>query len=88
MVNQHGKRFVDEGEDMQFFTYAKFGRAILGQPGGKVYQIFDAKTVHLLESRYANSDPLRAPVGQRFDCRGDPALVRIAGVAIEGNPHE
>ena len=60
MINQHGKRFVDEGEDIQFFTYAKFGREILGQPGGKVYQIFDQKTVHLLEPRYETSDPVTA----------------------------
>ena len=33
MLNRQGKRFVDEGEDGALFTYAKFGRAILAQPG-------------------------------------------------------
>ncbi len=52
MINRNGKRFVNEGEDTQFYTYAKFGAAILDEPGGKAYQIFDQKTVHLLEPRY------------------------------------
>ncbi|HKV54974.1 MAG TPA: FAD-dependent tricarballylate dehydrogenase TcuA, partial [Candidatus Binataceae bacterium] len=33
MVNAHGRRFVDEGADFRNFTYAKYGRAILEQPG-------------------------------------------------------
>ena len=32
MVNRDGERFVDEGEDLQVFTYAKFGKEILKQP--------------------------------------------------------
>jgi len=60
MINRLGRRFVDEGEDMQLLTYAKFGRFILGQPGGTAYQIFDQKTVHLLEPRYATSEPIAA----------------------------
>jgi tricarballylate dehydrogenase len=60
MLNRHGLRFVDEGEDQALFTYAKFGGAILNQPGGIAWQIFDAKVTHLLEPRYATSEPLRA----------------------------
>jgi tricarballylate dehydrogenase len=60
LINRRGLRFVDEGEDVQFFTYAKYGRIILGQPGSLAYQIFDQKTVHLLEPRYATSDPITA----------------------------
>ena len=60
MINREGKRFLDEGFDMQLFTYAKYGRIILTQPGGMAYQIFDQKTVHLLEPRYETSDPLVA----------------------------
>jgi tricarballylate dehydrogenase len=60
MLNRHGQRFVDEGEDQALFTYAKFGGAILNQPGGIAWQIFDAKVSHLLEPRYATSEPLRA----------------------------
>ncbi|MGA2412060.1 MAG: FAD-binding protein, partial [Candidatus Binataceae bacterium] len=43
MINRLGLRFVDEGEDQALFTYAKFGGAILNQPGGVAWQIFDAK---------------------------------------------
>jgi tricarballylate dehydrogenase len=60
MINRAGQRFVDEGEDGALFTYAKFGRAILAQPGAKAYQIFDAKVVHLLEPRYSTSVPITA----------------------------
>ena len=52
MINRKGLRFVDEGEDTQFYTYAKYGAAILDEPGGKAYQIFDQKVIHLLEPRY------------------------------------
>ncbi|KAK0221955.1 FAD binding domain-containing protein [Armillaria fumosa] len=45
MVNSDGARFVDEGEDFRNYTYAKFGRAILSQPGGIAFQIWDAKVV-------------------------------------------
>ena len=60
MVNRLGLRFVDEGEDQALFTYAKFGGAILNQPGGVAYQIFDAKVTPLLEPRYATSQPMMA----------------------------
>ena len=43
MVNVDGRRFVDEGETWRGLTYAKTGRAILSQPGGLVFQIFDAE---------------------------------------------
>jgi tricarballylate dehydrogenase len=60
MINKLGLRFVDEGEDQALFTYAKFGGAILNQPGGVAYQIFDAKVMHLLEPRYSTSEPVTA----------------------------
>ncbi len=60
MINRLGLRFVDEGEDQAFFTYAKFGGIILNQPGGVAYQIFDAKVRHLLEPRYSTSEPVTA----------------------------
>ncbi|TFY81137.1 hypothetical protein EWM64_g2873 [Hericium alpestre] len=43
MVNANGERFVDEGEDFRNFTYAKFGKAILRQPGSYAFQIWDSK---------------------------------------------
>jgi tricarballylate dehydrogenase len=60
MLNRKGKRFVDEGEDGALFTYAKFGRAILAEPGAKAWQIFDSRVIHLLEPRYQTSKPITA----------------------------
>lgn len=60
MVNRDGLRFADEGEDFQFYTYAKMGGIILNQPGGVAWQIFDARTVHLLEPRYETGTPIEA----------------------------
>ncbi|KAG7088567.1 hypothetical protein E1B28_012547 [Marasmius oreades] len=45
MVNLNGERFVDEGEDFRNYTYAKFGRAILSQPEGIAFQIWDSKVL-------------------------------------------
>ncbi|HLH73576.1 MAG TPA: FAD-dependent tricarballylate dehydrogenase TcuA [Chloroflexota bacterium] len=47
MVNKNGERFVDEADDYRALTYAKMGRAILAQPGGVAFQIFDAKARRL-----------------------------------------
>lgn len=60
MINRRGRRFVDEGEDGNLFTYAKFGRAILAEPGARGYQLFDSKVLHLLEPRYSTSKPITA----------------------------
>ena len=42
IVNRDGQRFLDEGADFRNYTYAKYGREILRQPGSVAYQIFDA----------------------------------------------
>src|SRR5215471_567258 len=60
LVNARGLRFFDEGEDFQFYTYAKLGGIILNEPGGIAWQIFDAKVQHLLEGRYKTGDPVTA----------------------------
>jgi tricarballylate dehydrogenase len=60
MVNIYGKRFVDEGEDYGQYTYAKTGAAILNQPMSRGYQIFDQKTLGLLEKRYKTGIPVIA----------------------------
>jgi tricarballylate dehydrogenase len=52
MVNAEGRRFVDEGADFRNFTYAKYGRRILEQPGNFAWQIFDQKVTHLLRDEY------------------------------------
>src|SRR5450759_4737154 len=52
LINADGKRFVDEGWDFHSFTYAKYGGAVLQQPGQFAWQVFDAKVKHLLRSEY------------------------------------
>ncbi|MBM6404638.1 FAD-dependent tricarballylate dehydrogenase TcuA [Phycicoccus sp. CSK15P-2] len=44
VVNARGERFLDEGADYRNYTYAKYGAAILEQPGGQAFQVFDATT--------------------------------------------
>ena len=60
MIDRTGERFCDEGEDFGLYTYAKYGGEILRRPGGLAWQVFDAQTVHLLEPRYATSEPVLA----------------------------
>ncbi|KAF5382453.1 hypothetical protein D9615_003003 [Tricholomella constricta] len=55
MVNANGERFVDEGEDYRNYTYAKFGRAILLQPKGFAFQIWDSQVIaHLRKEEYGD----------------------------------
>ncbi|MFC5749271.1 FAD-dependent tricarballylate dehydrogenase TcuA [Actinomadura rugatobispora] len=60
LVNGEGRRFVDEGENEVWLTYAKTGAAIMRQTGGVAYQVFDRKTAHLLEPRYRTGTPVQA----------------------------
>jgi tricarballylate dehydrogenase len=48
VINTKVQRFIDEGEDYRNYTYAKYGREIMKQPGALAYQLFDAKTEPLL----------------------------------------
>ena len=52
MVNADGKRFLDEGADFRNYTYAKYGRIVLQQPGSFAWQVFDAQVKHLLRDEY------------------------------------
>jgi tricarballylate dehydrogenase len=51
-INAEGRRFVDEGADFRNYTYAKYGRVILAQPGQFAWQIFDAKVKAQLRDEY------------------------------------
>ncbi|WP_026311462.1 FAD-dependent tricarballylate dehydrogenase TcuA [Parafrankia elaeagni] len=48
VVNRRGRRFFDEGADFRNYTYAKYGKVILEQPGSVAFQIFDAKSRPML----------------------------------------
>src|SRR5256885_3283313 len=52
MVNARGERFVDEGADFRNYTYAKYGRAVLEQPGNYAWQVFDSQVLPLLRDEY------------------------------------
>ncbi|MCC6534426.1 MAG: FAD-dependent tricarballylate dehydrogenase TcuA [Burkholderiales bacterium] len=52
MVNAEGRRFLDEGAEFRNYTYARYGRVVLQQPGQYAWQVFDAKVQHLLLSEY------------------------------------
>ena len=52
VLNQDGRRFVDEGADFRNYTYARYGREILAQPGHSAWQLFDASTEHLQRDEY------------------------------------
>ena len=52
LVNREGRRFVDEGADFRNYTYARYGREVLNQPGQCAWQMFDAKVAHLLRDEY------------------------------------
>jgi len=56
MLNQEGKRFVNEGLDFRNYTYAQFGKAVLEQPNSVAWQFFDAKNFDILYSEYKTKD--------------------------------
>jgi tricarballylate dehydrogenase len=84
MLNAEGKRFVDEGADFRNYTYAKYGRVVLNQPGQFAWQVFDAKVTHLLRDEYrirqitkVSADTLEALVEKLDDVDAATALKTI-----------
>ena len=84
MLNANGERFVDEGADFRNYTYAKYGRVILMQPGQFAWQIFDKKVLHLLRDEYrikqvtkAHADTLEGLVEKLEDVDAARALETI-----------
>lgn len=59
MLSTQGLRFVDEGADFRNFTYAKYGRAILSQPGGVAFQIFDQRVTNWLREEEYSDDVVK-----------------------------
>lgn len=60
LLNAEAERFVDEGEDEVWLTYAKTGQTIRAQTRAWAFQLFDQKTLHLLEPRYSTGTPVTA----------------------------
>ncbi|NQW17612.1 MAG: FAD-dependent tricarballylate dehydrogenase TcuA [Chloroflexi bacterium] len=63
IVNKLGERFVDEGADFRNFTYAKYGKEILNQPGRIAFQVFDQKVVDMLRDEYRIKEVAKAEAG-------------------------
>jgi tricarballylate dehydrogenase len=59
MVNAEGRRFVDEGADFRNYTYAKYGRIVLEQPGSFAWHVFDSQVDHLLHDEYRSKGTTR-----------------------------
>jgi tricarballylate dehydrogenase len=83
-LNAEGRRFVDEGADFRNYTYAKYGRVILSQPGQFAWQVFDAKVKAQLRDEYRIrqvtkrvANTLEALVGQLEDTDQQAALREI-----------
>jgi tricarballylate dehydrogenase len=71
VVNRRGERFVDEGADFRNFTYAKYGREILAQPGGRAFQLFDARTRPLLRTEEYDSQPITMATATTIEALAD-----------------
>jgi len=59
MINADGRRFVDEGADFRNYTYAKYGRVVLQQPGSYAWHVFDSQVAHLLRDEYRSRGATR-----------------------------
>lgn len=64
LVNLDGRRFADEGEDFQYYTYAKLGRAVLSQRHGRAFQVFDGKTIGLRSGDWLGMAAYELPCGR------------------------
>ncbi len=75
MVNKHGARFYDEGEDIWPRRYAIWGRLVAQQPGQIAYAIIDSKCLELFMPTIF--PPLEAPtikeLAEKLEL--DPALL-------------
>jgi len=84
MINALGERFVDEGADFRNYTYAKYGRVILMQPGQFAWQVFDRKVIPMLRDEYrirqvtkASADTLEELTSKLADVDAGKALETI-----------
>jgi tricarballylate dehydrogenase len=84
MLNANGERFVDEGADVFSYTYARYGRIVLAQPGQFAWQVFDRKAQPYLRDEYrfrrvtkVRADTLEELVGKLDDVDPRKALETI-----------
>ncbi|HEY8754625.1 MAG TPA: FAD-dependent tricarballylate dehydrogenase TcuA [Arthrobacter sp.] len=75
VVNRNGERFVDEGADFRNYTYARYGRDILNQPGSVAFQLFDATTRPMLRSEEYDMPGVSVLTADTL-----PDLAKLAGI--------
>jgi tricarballylate dehydrogenase len=85
LINADGDRFLDEGADFRNYTYAKYGRQVLDQPGQFAWQVFDAKVQHLIRDEYrikqvtkVSADTLEGLAAKLEDVDGKRFLKTVA----------
>jgi tricarballylate dehydrogenase len=78
-VNLRGERFIDEGQDLPNFVYAKLGKAIVRQPEQIAFQIFDSNTAGFLPRSYFQA---------RNVFRADTLAALAQGLGIDPNGFE
>lgn len=66
-LNRTGERFFDEGSDIRNYTYAKFGKAILAQPGGVAFQVWDSQGTPWLRSEEYRDEVVRKTHGNTIE---------------------
>lgn len=79
VVNRDGRRFLDEGADFRNYTYAKYGKEILRQPGSIAYQLFDATTRPMLRP-----EEYEMPGVSVYQADTIEALAEAAGIDARG----
>lgn len=67
MINSVGRRFVDEGADYRNYTYAAYGRAILAQPGGIAFQVYDNQVSKWLRKEEYDDDVVQKVVADNIE---------------------
>lgn len=78
LVNQNGERFLDEAADHHRYTYAKYGREVLKQPGRIAFQVFDQQVADLLKQ------PYWLPQVSRETAHSLEELAGKLGIPVEG----
>ncbi len=79
IVDQNGKRFLDEGEDYRDNTYVKFSKYIIDHAGGLAFSIFDNKMTSRPEFNRA-----WRPVGEPYQADTLDGLAEKLGIPPDG----
>ncbi|MFE2772769.1 FAD-dependent tricarballylate dehydrogenase TcuA [Microbacterium resistens] len=81
IVNRDGARFLDEGADFRNYTYAKYGREILAQPGSIAWQVFDASLRPMLRTEEYDMPGIGVHVADSIEELAERAGIDAAGLA-------